>query len=148
ESWSSARFEFTTMAAAAIVVGEDLVTIQTGVDQFNDPVYGQVAPTNVLYASGDITQHDITDVQVLEVVGEVALTQAQFDSQFNEIVGNDGTLLAATPGTFDGSSITMSGVHRLVATDWSGTTLIGNNENGQILQASLLGDDTLQAGNG
>jgi hypothetical protein len=148
-SYSEANFVIETLHQwGATVTGEDFVTIQTGVDEFNNPVYGQVVPTNILVASGDITDHVITDVPNLQVSGDVAMTAAQFAGQFDSITGSNFTLNAATDGTFDASSITISGLHRLVATYWSGTILIGNNENGQILQASLLGDDTLQAGNG
>ena len=60
------------------------------------------------------------------------------------------TIEAASDGTFDLANAPVNtGAHiAFTATDWLGTTLIGNNQNDQILTASLLGDDDLYAGNG
>ncbi|MDD4616128.1 MAG: hypothetical protein PHW76_03300, partial [Alphaproteobacteria bacterium] len=58
------------------------------------------------------------------------------------------TLYLTTGGTYDLSSKTVSGRFHLYAASNSGTTLIGNDANGQCLYASSSGDDTLVAGDG
>jgi hypothetical protein len=114
---------------------------------------------NALVTSGDLTGVAISGVQTLEIFdlnninsrNWVALTASQL-ANFSSITG--GVVEAATGytieapegGTYDISKI--SGAPNLIALSGEGTTLIGNNADGQFLQASSLGNDTLIAGNG
>jgi hypothetical protein len=141
--------------AGAIVAGQPSATITdyyTAYDSNGNPYQVpydvQAAATNYLEASGDISQDTITGIQVLVVQGVITLTQAQFGS-FGTITGV-GTIAAATSGTFDlnSANIDPNSSFNLTATDWLGTTLIGNGQNNQTLQASLIGNDALIAGSG
>jgi hypothetical protein len=99
-------------------------------------------------ASGDITQDNTSRYQVLQT-SNVTLTASQFQG-FASILsgaGTGNTIYAATGGMYDleGKS---TEVPNLVAQSQTGTTLIGDNANGEQLTASVVGADTLQAGNG
>jgi hypothetical protein len=76
------------------------------------------------------------------------VNQTEFNA-FTSISGS-GTITAATSSTFDLATAPIAGGSTigLTATDWLNTTLIGNGQNSQTLTASLLGNDTLYAGNG
>lgn len=99
--------------------------------------------TAYLYASGLPSQGSTLDLSTHSGV----VNQAEFNA-LTDITGT-GSITAATSGTYDlaGKDVG-SGVINLVATDWLGTTLIGSNQNDQELTASLLGNDTLIAGDG
>lgn len=144
----NASVTFSNPGPGAIVTGPETVTVEGN-------VYNVVE--NKLTASGDISRDEITNVQVLYVLGTVSLTEDQFNSfalfsgQSGPLSATDFGLQAASGGEFDASSITVDGSKQLIlleATHWSGTTLIGSSQDGQILKASLLGEDTLQAGDG
>jgi hypothetical protein len=132
----------------AVVAGQDTAQITYFDPTLDENLQATVPATNILDASGDISQDSISNIQQLVVEGGVTLTEAQFD-QFPEITGS-GTITAATGGTFDltGSNVDQSAAFNLTATDWSGTTLIGNDQDNQTLTASLFGNDTLEAGDG
>ncbi|MGB9153392.1 MAG: choice-of-anchor D domain-containing protein [Alphaproteobacteria bacterium] len=130
----------------AVVAGQSTATI-TDYDSNGNPYQTQGQAYNILVASGDISQDTITDIQELLAYNSapaVTLTQAQL-SLFSVI--DVPLIYAATGGTYNlsGSSDTFNA---LFATDLIGTTLIGNDQNGQGLIASEFGTDTLQAGNG
>jgi Ca2+-binding RTX toxin-like protein len=139
----------------AIATGPATVLVQTGVDGLGNPIYSPVAATNVLSADGDITQDQISNIHALEVDGSVTLTEEQF-YEFEEYGGVYGwdygfSLQAATGGTFDASALDIApGSHlsSMTAKDWSGTTLIGNDQDELVLTASAFGEDTLIAGSG
>jgi hypothetical protein len=63
-------------------------------------------------------------------------TQDQFDS-FGQITGG-GTITAGTGDTFDltGSNVDQDAAFNLAASDWSGTALIGNDQDNQTLTAA------------
>ena len=71
-------------------------------------------------------------------------------SQFNALSGLTGTGLidAVSGGVFNLNTHNPNADYNMVAYDWSGTTLIGNNQTGEQLEASLFGNDVLTAGNG
>jgi Ca2+-binding RTX toxin-like protein len=152
-SETTANYVFDFPDPGAIIAGEDLVTINTG----GGPI--QVAPTNILKVIGDITQDAITDIDVVQVDGAIALTEEQFYGSWeyggltSYVYGGEGSfgLVAAEGGTYDASELSVgsgSSLHFLGASSWSGTTLIGSSQDGQVLMASKFGDDTLTAGDG
>jgi len=133
----------------------DTFTLGSSDDAPGAQITGVSGDTNVLDvnypnpASVDLSQDSISGIQTLNTEGaEVALTQGQF-AGFTSIVGG-GTIVAETGGTFNINSVNGNATapFNLAATDMLGTTLVGNNFNGQYLAASQYGDDTLEAGNG
>jgi hypothetical protein len=134
-----------TTSPGAVIAGQSNATITYGV--FNQ--YSKSVPVteNVLDAYGDISQDTVTSIQTLSASQSLALTSAQFNS-FSTIAGG-GDLTITTGGTASLASSKVTGTFEKLAADgWDGATLIGNNQNAQILQASLLGNDTLEAGGG
>ncbi len=122
-----------------------------GEDQYGSGQYAYTA-YNILAAGYNITRDRVDNIQELYADAALTLNQAEFNS-FDLITGNPtGALLidAAMGGTFDlkASSVDQGILFYLTATGWSGTTLIGNDQDSQVLTASLLGNDRLQAGNG
>ena len=106
---------------------------------------------NILNVTGiNISQDAVSGIQELNTENSnVTLTNAQFTG-FGTITGG-GSITAADGGTFSlasGNVDQTAAYTGLTATDWLGTTLIGNNENGQTLTASLLGNDKLYGGGG
>jgi hypothetical protein len=100
----------------------------------------------------DFTRATLNNIQELALGGTNAaadLTQTEF-AGFGQIIGSGGTIEATTSGTFNltASNVSSAADVSLTATDWLGTTLIGNNQNNETLTASLFGNDKLQAGNG
>ena len=139
----------------AVVAGQATAVITDfvpGFDAQGNPIEIAVQvnadAANFLSASGDISRDTITGIQELDISGAITLTHAQF-LQFNSIKGG-GTITAADNGTFNlnDMNIDSSASFNLAASDWSGTTLIGNSAPGQTLTASMFGDDRLVAGNG
>jgi Ca2+-binding RTX toxin-like protein len=139
----------------AVVAGQPTAVITDfvlGVDAQGSPIEIAIqvnaAATNILAASGNISQDAITGIQQLNASGLITLSRAQF-LQFSSITGG-GIITAADGGTFDlnDANIDPNAHFNLVASDWSGTTLIGSNNGHQTLTASLFGDDRLIAGNG
>ena len=115
--------------------------------QVSLPVYNILSfnPTS----STDLSRDTITNIQELDLpVGGVALTNLQFAS-FEHITGS-GTILAADGGVYSlaGGNIAPGADINLTAQSWAGTALMGNNADGEILTASLFGNDMLTAGNG
>jgi hypothetical protein len=108
-----------------------------------------VTANNILTASGDLSQDDITGIQVLNVESDVTLLGDQFNS-FTTIEGSGTITISQAPSVggdaFDLSAV--SGTFNLTAQNWDGTTLTDNNANDETLTASLFGNDTLKAGNG
>jgi len=104
--------------------------------------------SSTLVANGNITGIDTSGYQTLETT-DVTLTASQFAGFSSIISGSDtgGWIYGATGGTYDleGKS-TLD--YTLIAQSNAGTTLIGNDANGEGLTASASGTDTLQAGNG
>ena len=152
---SHANVYYAASGDGAIVAGQPTAVItdyETEYDENGNPytvAYNvDAAATNYLSASGDISRDSISGIQELDTSGNLTLTASQF-SQFAIIKGAT-SFTAATGGTFNLNDVNVDGgtVYSMSATDWSGTTLVGNDQNGQRLSASLLGNDTLQAGNG
>src|SRR5579871_783274 len=138
---------FSSSPPGAIIQGVSSVNI----DQFGVGVsYSAYNVLNIGTGTINISQDVISDVQELDLNFDsaVLLTDTQLH-QF-DILGGEGTLIAATGGTFDLRNVNVysNSFFWLRASDWSGTTLIGNNQDGQSLFASLYGNDTLIAGNG
>jgi hypothetical protein len=111
---------------------------------------------NLTYWESLITGAPLGSGTVLDIAtsnGEV--TQDQWNALTLIKTSNNsifsGNITAVSAGKFDlatapiASNIQIIG---LTAADWGGTTLIGNNTNGQTLTASLMGNDTLIAGSG
>ena len=107
---------------------------------------GIVGSNNILEGSGDITGVVVNNVQTLDTTG-VTLTADQL-AGFSNITGGGGEIDAAAGGTYDLSSLTVTGEYDMFADSNDGTTLIGNSADGQSLYASTSGDDTLEAGSG
>jgi Ca2+-binding RTX toxin-like protein len=105
---------------------------------------GGVAGTNVLQANGDITNANISDIQTLDVRGNVTLTLDQFNS-FATIEG--GTLTGSTAGTYSASGKIAGQVVMSVSVSGD-TTLIGNDAAFDRLDAGGTGTKTLILGNG
>jgi len=144
---TAADVYYSASAPGAVVTGRTTANITVYDLTTKTNVQISVPATNIVYASGDISRDAISNVQELEASG-VSLTEQQFNS-FPLITGA-GLLTATTAGTFSllGSNIAPNAGFGLMATDFGGTTLIGNNHDNQTLTASSLGDDTLIAGNG
>lgn len=99
--------------------------------------------TAFLYASGLPSQGTTLDLNSHSGV----VNQAEFNALTN--ISGTGVITAAASGTYDLAVKNVTGdVAYLTATDWLGTTLIGNNQDDQKLTASLYGDDDLYAGSG
>ncbi len=150
---NDANVYYTADQPGDIIAGQNTATItdyETVYDSYGDPyeVAYQVdaQATNYLSASGDISQDAISNIQELDISGNITLTETQF-SQFDTIKGY-GDLTAATGGNFDLSGSPDAYIYVLKATDWLGTTLIGNDTAEQELIASTFGNDTLIAGDG
>jgi hypothetical protein len=81
---------------------------------------------------------------------EGLLTGGDTATQFAALSGLTGTgvIDAVSGGAFNLATKNPNADYNMVALDWSGTQLTGNNQNNEVLQASLFGADTLQAGNG
>jgi hypothetical protein len=107
-------------------------------------ITGVSGKTNILNASGDLTQDTISNIQQASL-GTTALTGSEFNG-FGSITGS-GTLTIASSGTYSIAS-KGTGFTGLIAEDWGGTNLTGSSTTGQTLTASLFGNDTLTAGNG
>lgn len=105
--------------------------------------------TNVLDGVDvDLTQDTISDIQELAFDNNVELTGSQF-SGFTSIAGDGGTITVDTSGSYSLADVgATTWVEDFIAGGWGGTTLTGNDEEGQTLTASLFGNDTLNAGNG
>lgn len=97
---------------------------------------------NTLQAEGDITGASISGVQTLNG-SSVTLTATQF-AGFSTV---DADVIAATSGTYSLAGMTAGSRASMTAIAASGTTLIGNDANGESLTASATGDDTLILGN-
>jgi Haemolysin-type calcium binding protein related domain len=98
---------------------------------------------NTLYASGDISGATISGVQTLE--GGVTLNLTEFDS-FSAI---NGSITAATGGTYDFSGITTTGSGFIAfAGSDSGTIFEDSSANVDAFTASQSGNDTLIIGDG
>lgn len=146
-SESAANYHFNVMGQT--MTGPSLVTISTG----GGPV--QVTPTTIFLHAGDISQSTISNVDVVVVGtnGTLSLKADQLDD-FTEITAgsNDFMARAVDEGTFDFSTASIDGDstlgHIYLADDGETKTVTGSNQNGQILHASLFGEDTLQAGEG
>ncbi|HTR34996.1 MAG TPA: calcium-binding protein [Bryobacteraceae bacterium] len=98
----------------------------------------------------DLSQSNVSGIDVINIYGSPSITADQFTNNTLVINSNFDTIHAVGGGTLDltGSNVTVNGVVNLTADTWQGTVLIGNDANGQVLTASLFGDDFLQAGNG
>ncbi|WP_263356149.1 beta strand repeat-containing protein [Acidicapsa ligni] len=107
-------------------------------------VTGVSGKTNILDASGDISQDTISNIQQANLTN-VTLTGTQFGA-FGSIAGS-GSLTITSSGSYSLAGVSGT-VSNLIAQDWGGTTLTGNSTAGQTLTASLFGNDTLNAGNG
>lgn len=121
-----------------------------------------VPATNVLFA-GNLSQDDVSNVQLLAVGDDTYLTSAQLNS-FTAFLRGDTEVNYAgfsvtTPGTASlaGKSFLSSETLGappayvqvgLAAFGWGGTTLIGNNLSNETLAASWYGNDVLIAGSG
>jgi hypothetical protein len=136
---------FTSSDAAPDAIITGLATTTKYVD--GSPT--TVTANNILTAQGDLSQDDITNIQVLDVSSDVALLGDQFKG-FTTIEG-DGTITftqAPSEGADAFNLSTATGTFNLTAQNWDGTTLTDNNANDETLTASLFGNDTLIAGNG
>lgn len=151
-----ALVRFTENGAGAVVTGQTTGIVTNTVNGSNVQV--TVPATNVLNVHGvnnDISRDAISGIETLELdsgtlAGTIGLTAAQL-SGFNQVTLNglsSGKLVAETAGTYDLSAKNTTDRIDLTAASWGGTTLIGNNANGEVLRASSLGNDTLQAGSG
>ncbi|MDD4616129.1 MAG: calcium-binding protein, partial [Alphaproteobacteria bacterium] len=102
--------------------------------------------------NSNISNATISNVQTLKSDGNYVYISASGFAGFSDLIadgyGNQTTLYLTTGGTYDLSSKTVSGRFHLYAASNSGTTLIGNDANGQCLYASSSGDDTLVGGDG
>ena len=97
-----------------------------------------------MFDGEDLSQDTISGIQTLDAsLYGAEMTSAQFNG-FTTVEGG-GIITVTTAGT--DSTVGMA-VGEMIAAGWGGTTLIGNSENGQVLKASLFGNDTLTAGNG
>ncbi len=149
---TSADVEFSPTTPGAVIHGQSTATITVNGSNETVPATNILNLTSGIYgtpANADIANDTITGVQELDLGSDVTLTASQF-AGFGEITGA-GQIIAANGGTFNlaASNVDQSAnFYELEATDWSGTTLIGNARNNQLLVASLFGDDTLTAGNG
>jgi RTX calcium-binding nonapeptide repeat (4 copies) len=106
---------------------------------------------NTLTTSGDISGVSVSGVNEL-ITNNITLTASEW-SAFSSLTGNGngGTINAASGGTYDLDtldSIDTNELFNMNALSNSGTTLIGNDADGEILTASATGNDTLTAGNG
>jgi Ca2+-binding RTX toxin-like protein len=151
---TAANIFFTPNAApGAVIAGQGNSVVISYFDPFLGRQVRVVVPaTNILQAFGsDLAQDSISGIDVLEMSGAVRMTADEFYSFGtieNAYPGLTDTIVAATPGTYSLAAGNIHGSFNLTATDWGGTTLIGNDQNDQILTASLFGNDTLIAGNG
>ena len=136
---------FAGFAPGAVIAGQNTAVILVDVNGKSTPV--SVQAYNILQADSDISTDSINNVQKLIVGSDVTLLNAQFYS-FSTITSGLGRITAADGGTFDLTKTNAQGIGCLAATDMIGTTLIGNDQAGQVLRASPYGNDTLKAGNG
>ncbi|MCP3385976.1 hypothetical protein NLM31_36870 [Bradyrhizobium sp. CCGUVB4N] len=156
---SSATDTFYSGGDNAIVTGATSVDI-TDYDTNHNGYIVSVTPTNIFEAAGDISLDTISNIQELQILndtlhGGVKLTADQFNS-FGEIaVSPDGASIVnviieggGTVSLLSSNVDPNAAFYGLTAEGWEGTTLIGNNESYQYLQASEFGNDMLQAGNG
>jgi Ca2+-binding RTX toxin-like protein len=151
-----ANVHFTADTAGAIIAGPATAEITNYYHVYHSdgsvetvPYEAWVPATNIIHASSeDISQDAITNIQNLEASGNITLTAAQFDG-FSKISGS-GILTVAGGGSVSlaGKPLGSGSSFDLDAIGWSGTTLIGNDQDGQSLWASAFGNDTLIAGNG
>jgi hypothetical protein len=116
-------------------------------------ITGISGDTNTLDTSGtvNLSTDSISDIQTLAIASggsAVNLTSAQFNAFTSMTGGGSGTQIYVTNGGTDSLANVTAQVSSFLATGWDGTTLTGNNQNGQQLGASLFGNDTLKAGNG
>lgn len=163
---SHAIVQFNAIFPGDIITGQNTAVITNqhvvGTDSHGNPILEsvqvEVSATNVLTAGYiDLSNETISNVQTLELGGtqypSVALTADQFGS-FDEVRWGANVSLAEifaeTAGTYDLSSKSTNATDRIdmIVDNWGGTTLIGNDADGEVLQASAFGNDTLQAGNG
>lgn len=154
--------------------GNDIITHSAGVDKLygengNDyfNIYGPMEAgsvinggtgLDVIYAYHDISKASITGVERLETDWGVTLTAAQFASflQFKNLgTGPAQSMLqAATAGTYDLSSKSVTGAFGLIGSEWSDTlkgniasqTIQGGGGNDGIY--GMAGNDTLDGGHG
>ena len=145
----------------AVMAGQDTATdFGITADAYN---YAFVANGG----NADFSNDTLTGIQALTLGTGSAAFASMTASQFNDFtaltgagvitITTSGTASLAGPGSGgddgdsdddDVSEPTNDGTFDLVAQGWGGTNLIGNNANGQILQASQFGDDSLTEGNG
>ena len=111
---------------------------------------------DVLIAPRDITAFTINNVQTVQAMSDsLYLTNAQFTgfTNFTNGYGLPISLDAMTAGTYDLSGKTLTGSYNTSAFNMSAAfvnaaiTLIGNNQNGQVLTGGS-GTTVLTAGNG
>ena len=152
-TYASDNFDLTSVAPGAKVTGIKTTPAIIGGKHVNVPVTNYLS-FNADISNPDLAQDAITNVQVLETFGAaIAMTADEF-SNFSTIttdgIGYVSNIIGANGGTFNlNEAATSQGSEfNLTASDWSTTTLIGNDQNGQTLTASLFGTDTLTAGNG
>ncbi|HWN52119.1 MAG TPA: Hint domain-containing protein [Xanthobacteraceae bacterium] len=141
-----------------LYAGAGLDTLQGGSGSDTFVVQGPVANgttitggtgTNILQASGDISNIIISNIQTLDVSGAVTLTAAQFNefSAVQASTSSSANINAATAGTYSLQGKSTAAIS-MFALSSGGTTLIGNDAGSEMLVASPSGNDTLIAGNG
>lgn len=148
-------FNAINSAPGAIIHGSNTVVITNYISiptyPYSQPIQVTVTPTHYLNASGNISQDDISNIEVLNIVGNQITLNADQLASFTVVNGttNSTTVTAASSGTYDFRASNISGTfNSITATSWNGTTIYGNNQNGQVLRASAFGNDTLVAGDG